>query len=428
MKKAVVSNKIYMSVTEDLMQKIDKELTYTIPSFNNDAPPTVIKNMAVVKEGIIAIPSGRLDLIPSDYELVDKRLEVPTTFPVFKATLRESQQEVYDQLDSSCMINAKPSWGKTFTGLAIAAKLGQKTLVVVHTLALAKQWAEEVQKVFGIKAGMVGDGEYNINSPIVISNIQTLKKHAVVLSKEFGTLIVDECHHTPANTFTKVVHTSYAKYKIGLSGTLIRKDGRHVVLRDYFGNTVFKPPPENSMEPRVLIYKAPITLPPSTVWAKKINALCESPVYRKLVADMALSLANKGHKVLVIGERVEFLRACAELIGNRALCVTGSYISGNTKNRDAALQRMNNECDILFGTRSIFAEGISINVLSCLILGTPINNEPQLEQLIGRIIRIKEGKKQPLVVDINLKGYTAVNQAKERLGYYMRQGYEIDYL
>ena len=41
------------------------------------------------------------------------------------------------------------------------------------------------------------------------------------------------------------------------------------------------------------------------------------------------------------------------------------------------------EKDILFGTQSIFSEGISLDVLSCLVLATPINNEPLLTQLIG---------------------------------------------
>ena len=72
--------------------------------------------------------------------------------------------------------------------------------------------------------------------------------------------------------------------------------------------------------------------------------------------------------------------------------------------------------------------GISINELSCLVLATPINNEPLLTQLIGRILRKEEGKMQPIVVDIHLKGKTAARQAHSRMGYYMKQGYEINHL
>jgi superfamily II DNA or RNA helicase len=81
--------------------------------------------------------------------------------------------------------------------------------------------------------------------------------------------------------------------------------------------------------------------------------------------------------------------------------------------------------DILFGTQAIFSEGISLDDLSCLILGTPVNNEPLLTQLIGRVIRKKEGKKDPVVIDIHLKGNTARKQASNRVGYYMKQGYNI---
>ena len=81
--------------------------------------------------------------------------------------------------------------------------------------------------------------------------------------------------------------------------------------------------------------------------------------------------------------------------------------------------------DILFGTQSIFSEGISLDCLSCLILGTPVNNEPLLTQLIGRVIRMYDGKPQPKIVDINLHGRTARKQASARRGYYMRQGYDV---
>ena len=81
--------------------------------------------------------------------------------------------------------------------------------------------------------------------------------------------------------------------------------------------------------------------------------------------------------------------------------------------------------NVLYGTQAIFSEGISINELSCLILGTPINNEPLLTQLIGRIIRKEEDKPTPVIIDIHLKGDTARRQASNRVGYYMKQGYEI---
>ena len=99
------------------------------------------------------MPIGRTDLIPEDYEIVDKRNDIPVEPLDFKFTLRDSQQSVYDEVEGSCIINAWVSWGKTFTALAIANKLQQKTLIVTHTLALRSQWEKEVQKVFGVTGG-----------------------------------------------------------------------------------------------------------------------------------------------------------------------------------------------------------------------------------------------------------------------------------
>ena len=71
--KAVVSNRIYLEVTQEYKDFLDKELTYTIASYNPTDPPLVIKNMSRIRTDLVSIPIGRLDLIPNDYEVVDKR-------------------------------------------------------------------------------------------------------------------------------------------------------------------------------------------------------------------------------------------------------------------------------------------------------------------------------------------------------------------
>ena len=252
--KAVLSNRIYLDVTPEVQEELDKELTYIVPPKNpRDLVPQVIKNMAVIRPGIVTIPIGRIDLIPPEYEIIDKRVLKPEVFPEFKYELRKSQQEVHNTVEDNCIINAWVSWGKTFTALSIAGKLGQKTLVVVHTIPLRNQWAKEVQKVFGFKPGVIGSGQFDTNSAIVIGNIQTLYRNINKIRKEFGTLILDEMHHVSSPTFSRILDTNYCRYKIGLSGTIERKDGKHVVFRDYFSPNVLKPPKENFMTPVVNI-------------------------------------------------------------------------------------------------------------------------------------------------------------------------------
>ena len=421
--KAVLSNRIYLECTNEYQSFLDEELTYSIPPRRPTDPPIIIKNMGIIRAGLVTLPIGRTDLIPDDYEIKDKRNDLPIEPLDFKFTLRDSQQSVYDEVQDSCIINAWVSWGKTFTALAIANKLQQKTLIVTHTLALRGQWEKEVKKVFGVTAGVIGSGKFEIDSPFVVGNVQTLYRNIDKIVNEFGTIILDEMHHVSSPTFTRIVDASKARYKIGLTGTMQRKDGRHVVFRDYFSSTVFKPPRENYLTPRVDIIHSGIRFMDGNVdWANRINALAYDWEYQNTMAMLAASYAAKGHKVLLVSDRVDFLKSCARLVGDNAICVTGDVPH---EERGKLIKGIFTEKDILFGTQSIFSEGISVDCLSCLILGTPVNNEPLLTQLIGRVIRMYDGKPQPVIVDINLEGRTARKQASARRGYYMRQGYEV---
>jgi len=423
--KAVLSNRIYMSADAKQQKLIDRELTYTIPTYNPMEPPTIIKNMGRISSKLITVPTGRMDLVPDDYEIIDKRTLVPVEFPKFKFDLRDSQAKVHDSIQDSAIINAFVSWGKTFTAIAVAATLGQKTLVVVHTLALRDQWEKEIEHCLGIKPGIIGSGKFDITPIIVVANVQTLGKKMKEIQNMFGTLILDEMHHVSAPTFSKIIDKSNARYKIGLSGTLKRKDGKHVIFNDYFGFDVHQPPKENYITPRVVLVKSETRFPDSAKipWANRVNAVAYDEGYQRMISQLASVYAAKGHKVLVVSDRVQFLNRCADLTGNNAICITGELPH---EQRDEELKKIKDgTADILYGSQSIFSEGISVNELSCLILGTPINNEPLLIQLIGRVIRKMDGKIQPVVLDIQLKGNTAARQAKARSAVYIKQGYDI---
>jgi superfamily II DNA or RNA helicase len=423
--KAIITNRIYLDANDDLISRLSTELTYKIPAPIKGKPPEIIKTFSRISKNACSIPVGRTDLIPSGYEIIDRRVLVPVEFPEFKATLRDSQFAVYDELNDNAIINAQPSWGKTFTGIAIATKLGQKTLVVCHTTLLRDQWVEEVKKTLGFYPSIIGSGKFETETPIVIANVQTLTKHIDKVSSMFGTLILDEAHHVPASTFSSIIDRSKARYKIGLSGTLERKDRKHVIFTDYFGNKIFKPEKENFYQPHVLLVDSNTIFPGGKFWANRVTELeVHNKDYQKLVAELADAAARKGHKVLIVGNRVEFLKACAELSKEPAIAITGEI--KDLKQRLAILDLIGTgEISIIYGTMSIFSEGISQNDLSCLIIATPLNNDSLLKQLVGRICRLKEGKLQPLIIDIQLLGTSVKVQQRNRVTHYLKEGYTI---
>lgn len=202
-----------------------------------------------------------------------------------------------------------------------------------------------------------------------------------------------------------------------------RKDGKHVVFKDYFGDKVYKPPQSNTINPVVKLIKSNITLKPNAPWVEKINELTQSDDYRKFIASMACIQIDKGHSVLIVADRVEFLEKVKEYIGETCLLVTGE--TPYEERQRAKEQILKKEKMCIAGSRQIFAEGISINILSCVILPIPMSNDSLLEQIIGRVMRQHEDKKDPVVLDIQFAGYADKKQNMDRLSFYLRKGWEV---
>lgn len=118
MAKAIISNKIYLDTTPEIASVIAKALTYkikkNIPGMSVFGQFEIIKNYKMLPKGVMTIPVGRLDLIPAEYEIIDRRILNELPFPTPKLKLREGQQVVYDEVDDSCFINAMVGWGRCF--------------------------------------------------------------------------------------------------------------------------------------------------------------------------------------------------------------------------------------------------------------------------------------------------------------------------
>ena len=418
--KAVLSNRIYLKRTPELHDYLLEQLTYTLPPKRPGQHNEIYCDVTRINENILTIPIGRQDLIPEFYEIEDKRVLKPVQFPDFKYELRESQAEIVDDIADNCIVNANPSWGKTFTGISIARKLGQKTLVVVHTEFLRKQWLKEIEKTLGIKGGEIGGGKNNTKPVIVVATMQSLRNRMDEVRDKYGTIILDECHHLPASVFKTIIDACRTRYKIGLSATLWRKDGKHVMLGDYTGMQTYQPEDENKIKATIIVVDSGIQFSsdPNKPWALRVNELMQNHEYMELVLNLSHAQAQRGHKVLTVSDRIEFLETCGDVMDNFQV------IAGDTSKDEVDLDTY----DGIFGTGKIFSEGVNYPPLSSLVMAYPINNPATLTQLIGRIERPFEGKMQPEAIDISLGGKTAKYQLSQRLNYYINSGHKIKYI
>jgi superfamily II DNA or RNA helicase len=170
-----------------------------------------------------------------------------------------------------------------------------------------------------------------------------------------------------------------------------------------------------------------VGLSPGDGWAVKINKLLYDTSYQQFIASVAKIQVAKGHRVLIVADRVEFLQNVKELIGEECVCVTGDT---DFETRKRIKKQVNSgEKTSVAGSRQIISEGWSVNSLSCVILAGPISAPSEadglLEQVVGRIQRNFPGKLEPLVLDMNFNDPPSRKQNLERLNFYKRQGWEI---
>ena len=156
------------------------------------------------------ISDGILPFMPKPVEQEDLR-DADFKEPL---ELRDYQQEAWERfLEVGAVgIYWAYSAGKTFYGLHAGAKIKGKKLVVVPTKTLVEQWNERIKK-------------YINNSQEPEWNVVTYHSFSKLVNKEYALVIFDECQHLPANTFSKFA-TLNTKYRIGLSATPYREDGR----------------------------------------------------------------------------------------------------------------------------------------------------------------------------------------------------------
>ena len=164
--------------------------------------------------------------------------------PVLRVSLRDYQDEAVKKwIDNKYRgIIALPTGsGKTIVGLAALSELSRWSLVVAYTKEQVKQWREQLIRNLGLSQSDVGVfyGEEKRIAPVTVTTYQTAFRYINQLSPYFSLLIIDECHHLPADKFREIAMKSFAPYRLGLSATPFREDGRHEELFPLLGGVIY---------------------------------------------------------------------------------------------------------------------------------------------------------------------------------------------
>ncbi|WP_130471820.1 DEAD/DEAH box helicase [Candidatus Magnetaquicoccus inordinatus] len=129
--------------------------------------------------------------------------------------------------------------GKTLVARLAIAKTQRDTLILVPTLDLMQQWHEQLAASFLIPIGLLGGGDYQLES-ITVSTYDSAYLRMEQIGDRFGLLICDECHHLPATTTRLAAIQSIAPFRLGLTATPERTDGQEADLYDLLGAICYR--------------------------------------------------------------------------------------------------------------------------------------------------------------------------------------------
>jgi superfamily II DNA or RNA helicase len=366
----------------------------------------------------------------------------------FLGELTTEQKTVVKKLSKHDIgtLSATTAFGKTVIALYIIAQRKVNTLIVVHRRQLMDQWLERIALFLLIdkkQIGRIGGGKRKLTGFIDVAIMQSLSKQQQVddLVADYGQVIFDECHHLSAVSFESVAKSCKAKYVLGLSATLTRKDGHHPIVYMQCGpirykvdakkqalarpfdhrvvqrQTGFQLSGAESQDEQPTIQKVYATL----IEDEKRNAM--------IISDLKQLLKDKCSP-LILTERKAHVTLLAEKINKFTKNVVVLQGGTGQKQRKQIAETLKNIPDdeerVLIATGRYLGEGFDDARLDTLLLVMPVSWKGTLAQYAGRLHRLHHAKTEVLIYDYVDEIPMLVRMSEKRVSGYKSLGYSLE--
>lgn len=351
----------------------------------------------------------------------DERYSGVPVEATFHGELRPEQKSAVRDLlayDTGTLA-ATTAFGKTVVAAWIIAQRGVNTLIIVHRQQLQEQWLERLSTFLGIPIkdiGRIGGGRKKPNGIIDVALIQSLVRKGVVNDcvEEYGQIIVDECHHLPASSFEQVARRAKAKYVLGLSATVIRKDGHHPIITMQCGSIRHRVSAKQQAGARPFTHNVLVrptsfklidtdTPDGELTFNDLYKALIIDKNRNRLICDDILKAMREGRSPVVLTERTDHLQILTDLLSPhiRNLIVLqggmGRKLLKETLNK---LENVpDNEERLLLATGRYIGEGFDDARLDTLFLTMPVSWRGTIAQYAGRLHRQHDRKHEVRIYD-----------------------------
>lgn len=413
--KISLNNNVSLSrigLTSTLINYLKEELNFANSEFfikkkagRNTHETTRYFKLVEEAENEIFIPRGFIGKLlrfckdsQIEFEFIDNRKLERSILFTFNAALRNHQLGAIEAVSKKDfgVIVAPPGSGKTIIGLKAIANKGQPALIVVHRKQLLEQWAERIEAFLGIPKrdiGVVGQGKSKIGKQITVATIQSLPKQIESVTNQFGTIIVDECHRIPAETFRNTIEKLHTYYLYGLTATPFRKYNDGKLIFTHLGEIIANIQPteiENYKQAKIIIRNTELNVPfngKTDNFESLSKILVHDTARNYLILDDVKSELNHGKKVVIITERKDHIDTLYLFLKQsyEAITLSGQDSEISKKTKWKILQE--GSFQVLITTGQYFGEGTDLQNISCLFLVYPFSFEGKLIQYIGRVQR-----------------------------------------
>ena len=376
----------------------------------------------------LAMPRGCLEDIQSlldnlqvEVRVRDERVSGTAIDATFQGELRPEQKTAARKLlrYDTGVLAATTAFGKTVVATWMIAERGVNTLVLVHRRQLLDQWVDRLSEFLAISPksiGRAGGGRKKLTGHVDVAIIQSLVRKGVVKDcvADYGHVIIDECHHLSAQSFELVARRTKARYVLGLSATVNRKDGHHPIIFMQCGPVRHRVDARSEAIARPFQHSVivrPTAFRPISV-ANDDQRIQFHDLYRELVfdhdrnrmiCDDVVQSIRDGRSPLVLTERKDHLGELAANLEKHIRHVVVLKGGAGIKESRAIAQRLSaihpDEDRVLLATGRYIGEGFDDPRLDTLFLTLPVSWRGTIAQYVGRLHRLHEGKTEVRVYD-----------------------------
>lgn len=401
-----------LNVVAEFKQLWNAQQSLPFEQFIESYTEVYIKNKVIQKQKEIA----RRAEVPS---LEIYRLQPNSMQVGFINNLRK----IYEAGEDKALLISATGTGKTYASAFAARELQfKRVLFLVHRNQIAKQAMKSYRKVFDgkVSMGMVAGKYQDYDADFVFATVQTLSKEDTLNRygrDEWDLIIIDEAHHSSADSYKKIMDYFTPKLWLGMTATPDKRDdnleGRNIY--EIFNHQIaYEIRLQNAMEENLLCPFHYFGITDLEVIADAGKSIEEKVKHFRYLTseERVLNVMKQAEFFGYSGERVKGLIFCSRIDEAKELSHKFNdkgwrtrVLSGSDSEtvRAATIERLAGEeaqdaLDYIISV-DIFSEGVDVPEINQVIMLRPTESPIVFIQQLGRGLRKAENKEYVVVLD-----------------------------